>query len=214
MRIIGDYAFMISEIKNKKNVLIAIIVFIICLLYLGAKVTYTSFESLIEGRAPVSTAGIHLKVNGYDVAQSDSVLDNNVILDNITWTSTHTREGKLSPGSSGTIELELDPTGTDVAVLYEFQFIDKLIDEDKLINFGNITCDRTLVKTAEDTYSGIFTLADIQNGVKIHLNVDFYFDYLTDIEGITEDNQVLDDLFEIHFHALQYQGETLVPYSG
>ena len=40
----------------------------------------------------------------------------------------------------------------------------------------------------------------------------FLFDYLTDTEGITEDNQVLDDLFEIHFHAIQYNGETITPY--
>ena len=32
------------------------------------------------------------------------------------------------------------------------------------------------------------------------------------MEAIEEDNQELDDLFEIHFHALQYRGEELVPY--
>ncbi len=203
-----------SEIRKDKNVVFAIIVLILCILYLGAKVTYTSFESLIEGKATTKTAGIHLKVNGYDLATSTDVLDNNVILDNITWTNTHTREGKLSPGSSGTIDLELDPTGSEVAILYEFQFIDKVIDEDKLLNFENMVCDHTLVQTAADTYSGILPLSSVLNGEKVNLSIDFYFDYLTDIEGISEDNQVLDDFFEIHFHAIQYQGETLVPYNG
>ena len=203
-----------KEIRNEKNVVFAIIIMILCILYLGAKVTYTSFESLIEGKASTKTAGIHLKVNGTDLAETDTVLDNNVILDNITWTNTHTREGKLSPGSSGTIDLELDPTGSEVAILYEFQFIDKVIDEDKLLNFENMVCDHTLVRTAADTYSGIMPLDNVLNGEKVNLSIDFYFDYLTDIEGITEDNQVLDDFFEIHFHAIQYQGETLVPYSG
>ena len=202
------------RIKEKRNIFIAIIILVLCFLYLGAKVTYTSFESLIEGRASVKTAGIHLLVNGYDVTDVNSVLSSNVILDNITWVSTHTREGKLSPGSTGTIDLELDPSNSEVAILYEFQFIDKMIDDDKLINFGNIVSDHTLVRTAEDTYSGIFTLSEIENGEKVHLDVDFYFDYITDIEGITEDNQVLDDLFEIHLHAVQYQGEELVPYTG
>ena len=202
-----------NEKKERRKIIIIIAVIILCFLYLGAKVTYTTYESFIEGRSTAKTAGIHLKINGTDVASSDS-LDNSIILDNITWTSTHTRPGKISPGSSGTIDLELDPTGSEVAVLYEFQFIDKLMDNDKLITFSNITCDHTLVQTAADTYSGILTLSDVNNGVKVNVSVDFTFDYLTDIEGITEDNQVLDDLFEIHFHALQYQGETLVPYSG
>ena len=203
-----------EDVKNRRHIIIMIVVLIACILYLGARVTYTTYESFIEGRSSTKTAGIHLKVNGVDLAESDTVLDNNVILDNITWTNTHTREGKLSPGSSGTIDLELDPTGSEVAILYEFQFIDKLIDEDKLLNFGDIVCDHTLVKTSEDTYSGILTLNQAMSGEKVNLSVDFYFDYLTDIEGITEDNQVLDDFFEIHFHALQYQGETLVPYTG
>jgi len=203
-----------KAVRSEKNIVFAIIIMILCILYLGAKVTYTSFESLIQGKSSMKTAGIHLKVNGYDLATTESVLDNNVILNNTTWTNTHTRPGKLSPGSNGTIDLEVDPTGSEVAILYEFQFIDKLIDNDKLLNFGNVTCDHTLVRTAVDTYSGIMPLSDVLEGEKINLSIDFTFDYLTDIEGITEDNQVLDDFFEIHFHAIQYQGETLVPYSG
>ena len=146
---------------------------------------------------------------------SSFFLNNQIILDNTTWVSTHTREAKLSPGSTGTISLEVDPAGSEVAVLYEFRFVDKVIDEDKLLNFSNITSDDdTFIRTGVDTYSGIISLTDIANGKKIHISVGFYFDYLTDIEGITEDNQAYDDLFEIHFHGLQYQGETLTPYSG
>ena len=33
-------------------------------------------------------------------------------------------------------------------------------------------------------------------------------------KGITVDNQVLSDLFEIHFHAIQYNGETITEYTG
>ena len=199
---------------DKKFAIIFIIVVIVCFLYLGAKGTYTSYESEIEGRMNTSVAGIKLLINGVDVVASGGTLDTRVILDNTTWESTHTREKKISPGSSGTIDLELDPSGSEVAILYEFRFVDKVIDDDKLLNFGDITCDHTLTRTAIDTYTGIIPLNDILSNDKIHLNVDFYFDYLNDIEGITEDNQGLDDLFEIHFHAIQYNGETITPYVG
>ncbi|MBQ6404517.1 MAG: hypothetical protein IJJ63_00555 [Bacilli bacterium] len=205
-----------TEKREKRYIIIVLILIVGCFLYLSSKNTYTAFESEIDANASTKTAGIHLSINGVDVVENnDSTLNNQIILDNTTWVSTHTREAKLSPGSTGTISLELDPAGSEVAVLYEFRFVDKVIDEDKLLNFSNITSDDdTFIRTGVDTYSGIISLTDIANGKKIHISVGFYFDYLTDIEGITEDNQAYDDLFEIHFHGLQYQGETLTPYSG
>ena len=197
-----------TEKREKYYIFIVLILIIGCFLYLGSKSTYTLFESEIEGAASVKTADILEN-------QSSGVIDDRIILDNTTWVSTHTREEKLSPGSTGTISLEVDPAGSEVAIVYEFRFVDKVIDEEKLLNFSNIVSDdNTFIRTGVDTYSGIITKADIANGKKVHINVGFYFDYLTDIPGITEDNQTFDDLFEIHFHALQYQGGTLTPYSG
>ena len=175
---------------NKKAAFIFLFFAIGCFFYLSSKSTYTSYESNITGKVNANTAGIHLSINGFDVMNSGEVLDNRIILENTTWESTHTREKKISPGSSGTIDLEVDPTSSDVAILYEFRFVDKVIDEEKLLNFGTIVSDDTsFVKTGVDTYTGVFTLDDINDGKKANIHVDFYFDYLNDIEGITEDNQ-------------------------
>ena len=200
--------------NSKKKISIILLVTVIgCFLYFGARSTYTSYESIIEGHVKNSVAGIHLTINGVDaVENNDGTLDNRVILDNTTWVSTHTREEKISPGSSGTIELELDPSGSEVAILYEFRFVDKKIDNDKLLTFAEITSNDGIIRTSQDTYTGIITLSDIANDRTFHISANFYFDYLEDIEGITENNQVLDDLFEIHFHAVQYQGETIQQY--
>ena len=200
---------------NKKAALIFLFFVIGCFFYLSSKSTYTSYESNITGKVNANTAGIHLSINGFDVMNSGEVLDNRIILENTTWESTHTREKKISPGSSGTIDLEVDPSSSDVAILYEFQFVDKVIDEEKLLNFGDIVSeDSYFIRTGVDTYTGVFTLEDLNDEKTANIHVDFYFDYLNDIEGITEDNQVFDDLFEIHFHAIQYKGEEIVPYSG
>ena len=119
-----------TEKREKYYILIILFLIIGCFLYLNSRSTYTSFESEIDGAAAVKTAGIHLSVNGVDIVENyDGSLSNQIILDNTTWVSTHTREAKLSPGSSGTISLELDPAGSEVAILYEFQFVDKAIKE-------------------------------------------------------------------------------------
>ena len=208
MFIVGDY--MKKKINYKK---IYIIVFLVCILYLFGKITYSFYESRVNDRVEADVADFTILINGTDVSETDGVLDSGVILDNISWATDHTREDMISPGSSGVIELEMDPTQSEVAILYEFQLIDKNIDSTKLVEFESVSSDSDLIKTAADTYSGIITLADINNQVKPVINIAFNFDYEDDIEIDDDESQTLDNLFEIHFHAVQYRGEQLVPYS-
>lgn len=199
-------------IKNKNIILSIVILFCLACLYYGAKQTYTSYESSVDTNVSNNISQIHLRINGEEIGEN-TILDNRVILDNVTWISTHTREGKISPGSVGSFQFELDPTGSEVAILYELQFVDKVVDDDKILNFGNIVCDGTLVRTGVDTYSGIITLNQINNLQKVHINVGFTFDGNHDIEGFREDNQAYEEFFEINVKVYQYLGETLVPYT-
>ena len=152
-----------------------------------------------------------LSINGVDLG-SDEIIDNRILIENVTWTSSHTRQGKISPGSTGQFDFELDPTESDVAILYEFQLVDKTVDSTKLLTFNSVTSNRSIVRTAIDTYSGIITLSDIQNGLKTNVTIGFVYTDTEDVEGYTGDGD-LEDFFEIHFRALQYKGETLVPYT-
>ena len=134
--------------KKKFTFYFAIVLVVGCFLYLGAKATYTSYESSISGDVETTVAGISLKINGQNVMNGHSALNNQILLDDITWTSTHTRSGKISPGSHGTIELELDPEGSDVAIKYDFRYVDKSRDPTKLITFTDITSDDNgIIKT-------------------------------------------------------------------
>lgn len=200
-------------LRNKFILFIFIIVLIFGFLYLSGIDTFTSYESLISGNSSFKTSGIKVKLNDIDIINDTTILDNNFFMNNVVWNSTHTREGKISPGSSGSFNLKLDPEGSEVAILYEFRFVDKKIDANKLLTFENITNDDSnVVRTAIDTYSGIVSLNDIKNGKIINFNIDFLFDSLEDIEGIENDEHTYDDLFEINFTAVQYNGEELVPY--
>ena len=205
-----------EDIRKKANKIrvILILVLIGCFLYLGASFTYTAYETFIEGNAKSNVAGIKLKINDVDVVATNGSIDPTILLESATWTSTHTAERKLSPGSTGTITMELDPTGSEVAIIYSFEFVDKTIDSTKLLTFDSITSDHTFTRTAVDEYTGLITLADLTNEDTINITINFHFDATADMEAIEEDTQVLDDLFTIQFHALQYQGETIVPYSG
>lgn len=202
-----------KEVLKRKIILYIIILCSLAFLYFGAKGTYTAYESLVGTEIGNQVAPIRLLVNGEQLG-TDSQLDNSIILNNVTWTSSHTRAGKLSPGSTGNFQFEIDPTGSEVAILYHIRLVDKNVDPSKIITFTNITSDRTLTRTSVDTYSGIISLANIEANQKTHITISFEFEDDEDIEGVVEDNQVFEDFFEIHFTALQYQGETLVAYTG
>lgn len=72
---------------------------------------------------------------------------------------------KISPSSTGYVDIIIDPTGTDVAVRYDIELdltgISNLAIEARLEMASG---DNTLVKTDENTYSGTISLAEIQVG--------------------------------------------------
>lgn len=199
-------------IQNKKFSILFLIIVIVCFLYLGSRVTYTAYESEIGTTVDNAIAGMKVYINGMDVVTDSDVFNSELILEGVTWNSTHTREGKISPGSSGTIHLVIDATESDVAVRYEFTFIDKLVDSTKDLTFGTMTCDGTYIRTGENVYTGVITRDDIANGDVVHLDIDFYFDSTVDIEGFSGNSQNYDDLFNINLRILQYTGETITPY--
>ena len=197
--------------KNRKLFLIVVLILWSFILYYGSKYTYTSYESSVDAEVNSKVAGINVSINGQNIVKKN--LDS-VKLDNITLTSTHTREGKISPGSTGTFAITLDPTGSEVAFRYDFELIDKSTDSNKLLTFDGFSSDNgNLIKTASNTYTGIITLDDINNKKVINITGSFTFND-DDIPAITEDNGNLDDFFEIKFHAIQYNGEEIIPYNG
>lgn len=183
---------------------------VICFVYLYSKGTYTIFESIIDGTINPDIATWSIKVNDVLVTTTDPAT---VDITNITWTGEHVADGKVAPGSVGVLDINIDPTDTDVAIRYDIEVIDKNINPDKLLTVHSITDNvGELVRTGISTYSGVITLDDISNGVveNITLNLEWVDDDLEidfDEVGVTADNYL-----EINFRAIQYRGEEIIPY--
>ena len=202
-----------SKFLSFKNVYI--IILLLCLAYIGTKFTFSLYESNLDTDVSGNISDIKLKINNVNIVNNTGDISEVVVTD-ITWTSTsHTRVGKISPGATGTFNLRLDPYGSQVAILYRFTFIDKTIDSDKILTFTDIRASNgNVIRTGVNEYSGIISLADINNSQTITLNIDFEYTDEEDMEPFTEDSENLDDFFTINFEALQYNGETLIPYTG
>ena len=202
-----------SKFLSFKNVYI--IILLLCLAYIGTKFTFSLYESNLDTDVSGNISDIKLKINNVNIVNNTGDISEVVVTD-ITWTSTsHTRVGKISPGATGTFNLRLDPYGSQIAILYRFTFIDKTIDSNKILTFTDIRASNgNVIRTGVNEYSGIISLADINNSQTITLNIDFEYTDEEDMEPFTEDSENLDDFFTINFEALQYNGETLIPYTG
>ena len=188
--------------SSKLKIIIFSFIVIICFafLYYNSISSYSSYESLIDGSVASKVSGIKLNINGQDIILNS---ENGVILDNIILnSSSHTRPGTISPGANGNISFTLDPSESGVAILYDFTIIDKQNDANKLL-----TC--TGFKSSN---GNLITLDDINNKKVIDISFGFIFDD-EEVEGITSDDASLENFISISFHAVQYNGEEIVPYS-
>ncbi len=188
--------------KKKKRVLLILLI-LIGAFYLFFRVSYSSYESVGEGRVNADSSKWHIEINGNDVSNSPTQV---ISIDDVEWDSTHTRSGKVGPGSTGTVELELDCTGTDVSLDYEFYFRDSSVDSDLILTVTNVTSSNSITKVDNNHYTGRLSLTDINNNVKPVITV--YLEWINDdsINDLEKDINDDNSFLLIDFNATQYKG--------
>lgn len=202
-------------IKRKVHCFFVFFLVVVCLLYLTSKTTYTSYESSLDGTIDSPIAGWNILIDGKNI--SNVVSTDSLKIEAITWDTSNVREGKVAPGSVGDMIITIDPTGTDVAIYYELEVIDKSVDPDKLLLVTSIVfgTGTELVKINENTYAGILTLDDIDSGKKPRIDVKVLWDGTEDMVYDPEVVGNLDSYLVMNFTAKQYMGEeVLTAYTG
>lgn len=199
-----------QNVKKVLQVFLVVILILLCLLFLKSRVTYTSYESNVEGKVASSVARWNIKIDGKDITTDE--VSTGIKIDNIKWNSKNVREGKVAPGSEGTMFINIDPSETDVAIYYELEAIDKTIDESKHLKITSISFNNVeLRKIAVNKYAGVLTLEDIRNGVKPQVEVKVIWENTEDEVFDPETVNDLDAFLVFNFMAKQYQGEALPP---
>lgn len=200
--------------KNKKaiQIIVIVLVVLVSLIYLYSKGTYTSYETLTNGKITPGIAKWNIKVDGFPITTSEV---QTIGLSNITWESSNAVSNKAVPGSVGVATITIDPVDTDVTIKYTLEFIDKKVDDSKFLEITSIADDdNSLIRTGENEYTGLITLDDInnKNTKVITLNVSWPVDGL--IDPTSEEVNTSSNFLEINVVVLQYKGEDIVPYSG
>ncbi len=200
--------------RNKKIVKILLVTIVVLgsLFYLYSKGTYTSYETLTNGKITPSIARWKVKVDGFLITTEDVLT---IGLSNIEWDSTSALEGKAVPGSTGVLSVLIDPTGTDVSIKYTLEIVDKSVDDDKFLTVTGIrNSTDSLVRTGRDTYTGIVTLEEIKKNTTVNLILDVSWPLTDeDIDPTGSDVNTSSKFLEINFSVEQYKGEKIVPYT-
>lgn len=199
--------------KNKKTIQIIVVCLVVLgsLFYLYSKGTYTSYETLTNGKITPKIAKWNIKVDGIEVTTSDVVT---IGLSNINWVSNNAVAAKAVPGSHGIATVKIDPMNTDVSIKYTLEIIDKNVDNNKFLEISNINnSTNSLIQTGENTYVGVITLDELKNKTITTLTFDVLWPLGDDVDPYSDEVNSSSNFLEINFSVEQYKGEVITPYT-
>lgn len=199
-----------QNFKTILQVLLIVLLILLCLLFLKSRVTYTSYESNVDGKIVSPIASWKIKIDGKDITTEEATTG--IKIDNIKWNTKNAREGKVAPGSDGSMTIKIDSSGTDVAIYYEFEYIDKDIDETKHLKITDMKFNNVILRRIDSNkFAGILTLDDIRSGIMPEVVVNVIWESDEDIVYDPETVNDLDSFLVFNFMAKQYRGEELPP---
>lgn len=201
---------------NKKIILIIICILSITILVFTVVKTYALFESRANGQVSSKIATWKIEVNDTDITKL-SQANKTFNLGQISWSSAnHVKPGKGAPGSIGTINIDIVPTDTEVSFTYEISFdLSNLQNEEFQIYQISETSGDTIIRTGENSYTGIAYLNDINSDKEYEIEVQFIWN--NSIENDEADYNLGSRTNEnieipITIRVKQYTGETIEAY--
>ena len=203
------------NIKNMKKFLILLCMCVTLVIIYEMIHIYAVFHSEMVGNVQFNNGTWNILVNGTEISRG---VETKFVINQIeTQGNDHVITGKLAPGVSGNFEISINPRNTDVAVKYDISLNQENLTNQnlKIKSVQEVQEGETLVKTAENTYTGIITLEKIKAGTFHKIKVEV--EWIDDGQNDTEDTKlgiVYNSKLEIPItvHACQYLGETIIPY--
>ncbi len=203
--------------KNKIKILLWISAIVLAITtFFVFKDTFALFETNAYGVANSDIGRWVIRLSNQTIT---SGLDEDLEIDNFNYQTVSTvAPNRIAPGTSAYFDLVFDATDCDVAVRYDIEFkVDEIDYEENIGLSVEALDDSNTIRTDENTYSGVITLASIANDDVVTIRVSLDWD---DIAQYNESDTALGEVagnslvIPISVHAEQYLGETLVPYVG
>ena len=204
---------------NKKNFkrlfIIATLIMAIFTAYEIMK-TYAVFYTEISGTASENLARWNILVNNTDITNGTT---QQFVMENLNIETKDTvEEGKIAPSQSGSFEIIIDPTDTQVSVRYDISIDKSALTNSKmnLITVEETALSNTITKTGENTYTGVMLLKDIKDSYENKIKITFNWENdETNNKQDTELGTKINSKIQIPIivKVTQYLGEEINPYT-
>ena len=168
--------------KNKKVLIIALVLLAITLSFIGGR-TFSKYIAEVNGSGTADIANWVFKVNG----QEDSVQNVNLLS---TYNNETLVNNKVAPGTSGSFNIVIDATGSEVGVDYDVTFLNESEKPQNLVFMYDDTKYST-IQDLEQDLSGTIN-ANEENKTRT-ITIDWEWQYETgDNENEIAQNDEID----------------------
>lgn len=175
--------------------------------------TYGLFESKNVMTMENNLAKWQVLINGTNVTSNKKFVVDTINVTN----SDNVKEGKIAPGCEGYFDIVINPTDTDVSIVYNITFdFSKISNSFTFYKIEEIASGN-LIRTGENTYSKVISLEEIKKGVtntiRVYVkweNIEDNNDYDSEI-GIAKDSSIN---IPVEVEVSQYFNEKIEEYQN
>ena len=153
--------------RKRYNSKTEIILLALVVLGVGLTIAYARYASNATSTMAAQVAPWKVSINSNDI-----VTTNTFTLEDIEWKDNeYVADGYIAPGREGTLTLEIDPSGSKVAMQYKLEIDETKITNDN-IHISNVSASTGSVTLVSDgVYTGTIPLEEVVANTKTVLTV-------------------------------------------
>lgn len=198
-----------------KKILVILAIFMAIFTIYKIANTYALFETKMSGMIKPTIGRWNITVNGTDVTSGTTqefAMDTFNIEE-----SQYTKNGKIAPGMKGNFEIAILPQNTQVSIRYDISINDTELagQQIKLTTVEETANNNIIIKTGENTYTGIILLNNMSTDYEEIIKIEFVWE---NKEEFNEQDTTIGIVYNsnlslpITVNIKQYLGEEITEY--
>ena len=204
-----------------KKILTILVLIMLIITFFQITGMYALYKEKLEGEYSNLLGIWAIKVNGIDISSGEENLAFDITEDHLKYVeSSKVIDGKIAPGRQAIFEIIIDPTNTDVSILYTLNIKLSSVTQAKmnLVKVENYfqkegnpeQVTNEMVSTSVEEHTSVIPISKIKEGYLNHIKL--YFEW-TNIEENNEEDTILGETenakinIPLEINLKQYTGE-------
>lgn len=144
-----------------------LILFLLVIVGVGLTIAYARYASNATSTMAAQVAPWKVSINNNDIVST-----NTFTLADVDWEEDeYIADGYIAPGREGTLNIEIDPTGSKVAMRYKLEIDESNITNDSIIISSVTASTGDVTKESDGVYTGTIPLDEVTSNTKKVLTV-------------------------------------------